>query len=66
MRGKDGICDAKNNQPERILVKLVGIILIIIGVLALAYQGFTYTKTEQEAKLGPLSQQVFLLEEVLL
>ncbi len=35
-------------------MKLAGIILIIIGVLALVYQDFTYTKTEQDAQLGPL------------
>ncbi len=38
-------------------MKLAGIILIIIGVLALVYQGFTYTKTEQDAKLGPIEIQ---------
>jgi hypothetical protein len=35
-------------------MKLVGIILIVIGVLALVYQGFTYTQTKQDAKIGSL------------
>lgn len=32
---------------------VVGIILIILGVLALAYQGITYTKTEEVIDIGP-------------
>jgi uncharacterized membrane protein YidH (DUF202 family) len=38
-------------------MKLAGIILIIIGVLALVYQGFSYTKTEKDAQLGPIQIQ---------
>jgi uncharacterized membrane protein YidH (DUF202 family) len=38
-------------------MKLAGIILIIIGVLALVYQGFTYTQTEKDAQLGPITIQ---------
>ncbi len=34
---------------------IVGIILIIVGIVALAYGGFArYTTTENVAKLGPL------------
>lgn len=32
---------------------VVGIVLIILGVLALAYQGITYTKTEEVIDIGP-------------
>jgi uncharacterized membrane protein HdeD (DUF308 family) len=35
-------------------MKLTGVLLIILGVLALAYQGITYTKKEQELKVGSL------------
>jgi uncharacterized membrane protein len=35
-------------------VVLVGIILIIIGIVALAYQGFTYTTREKVVDVGPL------------
>ncbi len=38
-------------------MKLAGIILIVIGVLALVYQGFTYTTTEKDAQLGPIEIQ---------
>jgi len=34
--------------------KLVALILIIGGILALAYGSFTYTKDTHEAKLGPI------------
>lgn len=34
--------------------KLVAIVLIIAGALALAYGGFSYTKNTQVAKLGPI------------
>jgi hypothetical protein len=39
-------------------VILVGIALIILGVLALAYQGITYTTREQVIDLGPLKASV--------
>lgn len=39
-------------------LKILGIVLIIAGVLALAYGGFTYTKATHEADLGPLSFSV--------
>ena len=38
-------------------MKLAGIVLIIIGVLALVYQGFTYTQTKKDAQLGPIEIQ---------
>ena len=33
---------------------IVGIVLIVLGAVALAYQGITYTKTERVVDLGPL------------
>jgi uncharacterized membrane protein len=35
-------------------VTLVGVVLIILGVVALAYQGITYTTREKVVDLGPL------------
>lgn len=32
----------------------MGILLIIIGIAALAYQGFTYTKKEKIAQIGSI------------
>ena len=39
-------------------VKIVGVVLIIAGVLALVYGGFSFTKETHQAKLGPLELQV--------
>ena len=36
----------------------VGILLIVLGVVALAYQGFTYTTREKVIDLGPLKASV--------
>ena len=33
---------------------IIGILLIIHGVVAFAYQGFTYTTTEKAIDLGPI------------
>ena len=32
---------------------LVGLLLIVVGLLALAYQGITYTKRETVVDIGP-------------
>lgn len=39
-------------------VMLVGIALIILGVLALVYQGITYTTREKVIDVGPLQASV--------
>jgi uncharacterized membrane protein len=39
-------------------VTLVGIALIVLGVLALAYQGITYTTREKVIDLGPLQASI--------
>jgi uncharacterized membrane protein len=33
---------------------LIGIILIVIGIFAFAYQGFSYTTREKVVDLGPI------------
>lgn len=33
---------------------LIGVILIVVGVIALAYEGFTYTTREKAVDLGPI------------
>lgn len=35
-------------------MKIVGIVLIVIGVVALAYGGISYTKREKVLDIGPL------------
>ena len=39
-------------------VTLVGVVLIILGIVALAYQGITYTTREKVIDLGPLQASV--------
>ena len=39
-------------------MKIVGVVLIIAGILALVYGGFSFTKETHQAKLGPLELQV--------
>jgi len=39
-------------------VTVIGVGLIILGVLALAYQGITYTTREKIIDLGPLKASV--------
>jgi uncharacterized membrane protein YidH (DUF202 family) len=39
-------------------IKMAAIVLIVVGVLGLAYGSFSYTKETHEAKLGPLELSV--------
>ncbi len=38
--------------------KLIGAVLLALGILALAYGGFTYTKDTDHVKLGPIEIEV--------
>ena len=38
--------------------RLLGLVLVIFGILALAYGGFSYTREEEKAQIGPLHIQV--------
>ena len=39
-------------------VKIAAIVLIVAGVLGLAYGGFSYTKETHEARIGPIELSV--------
>jgi len=39
-------------------IMLLGVVLIVLGALALAYQGVTYTTREKVIDLGPLKASV--------
>jgi len=39
-------------------IKGIGIALIVAGVLALVYGGFTYTKETHDVKIGPLEMSI--------
>ena len=42
----------------RTVMTILGIVLIVLGVAALVYGGFDYTKQTHEADLGPLEFHV--------
>ncbi|MGB2715865.1 MAG: hypothetical protein WBC51_16910 [Vicinamibacterales bacterium] len=35
-------------------MKIIGVVLIVIGIIALAYGGITYTKREKVLDIGPI------------
>lgn len=39
-------------------IKLAGIVLLVLGGLALAYGSFSFTKETHQAKIGPLELSV--------
>jgi hypothetical protein len=46
------------------VTKIIGILLIVAGTLALIYGGFSYTKEKHDVKLGPLQFSVAEKETV--
>jgi hypothetical protein len=44
--------------------KLVGAVLLVLGILALAYGGFTYTKDTDQVNVGPVHVSVTDKERV--
>ena len=40
------------------MVKLIGVALIVLGVIALVYQGITYTSKEKILDVGPFKAEV--------
>jgi hypothetical protein len=45
-------------------MKAIALVLIVLGVLALVYGGFTYTRQTAEVDLGPLALEVRERERV--
>jgi len=40
------------------MIKLVGVVLIVLGVVALVYEGITYTTREKILDIGPFKAEV--------
>lgn len=38
--------------------KLVGVVLLVLGILAVAYGGFSYTKDTDKVNIGPIHIEV--------
>ena len=45
-------------------LRIVAIVLIALGVAALAYGGFSYTKETHQAKIGPIELSMKETQEV--
>ena len=45
-------------------LRIIAIVLIIAGALALAYGGFSYTKETHQAKIGPIELSMKEKQEV--
>lgn len=45
-------------------LRIAGIVLIVVGALALAYGGFSFTKETHKAEIGPLKLSVQEKERV--
>jgi hypothetical protein len=39
-------------------IKIIGILLIVGGILGVAYEKFTYTEDTHEAQIGPIELQL--------
>ncbi len=39
-------------------MRLIGIVLLVAGILALVYGGFSYNREKGDAKIGPVEIQV--------
>jgi len=40
------------------LQRILGIVFLVVGILGLAYGGFSYTKESHKASIGPLELKV--------
>jgi hypothetical protein len=45
-------------------LRIVGVVLLVAGLLAVAYGGFSYTKDETAARIGPLEIEIQEKERV--
>jgi drug/metabolite transporter (DMT)-like permease len=45
-------------------MKILGVVLLALGILAVAYGGFSYTREKSDAKIGPVRIAVTEKERV--
>ncbi|MCX6545826.1 MAG: hypothetical protein NTV05_15610 [Acidobacteria bacterium] len=45
-------------------MRIVGVVVLVAGILALVYGGFSYTKETHDAKLGPIEISVSEKQQV--
>jgi uncharacterized membrane protein YidH (DUF202 family) len=49
---------------QEVGMRLIGIVVLAVGILALAYGGFSYTRETHDVKLGPVEFSVKEKERV--
>ena len=45
-------------------MRIAGLVLLVLGILALVYGGFSYTREKGDAKIGPIEIEVTEKERV--
>jgi hypothetical protein len=45
-------------------MRMIGAVLLVLGILAVAYGGFTYTRETADAKIGPVEIELTEKERV--
>jgi len=45
-------------------MRMLGIVVLVVGILALAYGGFSYSKQTHDTKIGPLEISVSEKQQV--
>lgn len=45
-------------------MRILGVVVLVAGILALVYGGFSYTKATHDAKIGPLEISVAEKQQV--
>jgi uncharacterized membrane protein YidH (DUF202 family) len=58
LQGGTRLANWKEEEVNMKGTKLLGAVLLGLGILALAYGGFSYTKTTDKVNLGPVHIQV--------
>jgi hypothetical protein len=49
------ISQRRKGDEKMAALRIVGIALLVLGILSLAYQGITYTKSEKVLEVGPIT-----------
>jgi hypothetical protein len=55
--GRSSLCASNEKGNVEVIMKpmaLVGILLIVVGIMALVYQGITYTTRKSVVDIGPI------------
>jgi TRAP-type C4-dicarboxylate transport system permease small subunit len=45
-------------------MRMIAVVILVVGILALAYGGFSYTKQTHDTKIGPLEISVSEKQQV--